>query len=134
MNMWKWVEGVRRAAGGIPVMLIVNKSDITGPDIDPGLVMELSRKYGASYRQTSARTGQNVMTALSDLVVRHIRPWSAIEGRPTGPPRFPRLRLEDRRFDRWDFVAGFRPGDPGPAGLPDPHGSCVVGSTGRALS
>ena len=134
MNMWKWVEGVRMAAGSLPIMLVVNKTDISGPYIDPGTVMQQAREYGTLYRRTSAWTGRNVSSAISDLVVWHRGPWSAIEGRPAGPHRFPRIRRQVGRIDRRDVSAGFRPGDPGPAGLPDPHGSCVVGSTGRALS
>jgi small GTP-binding protein len=127
LNIWKWVEGVRTAAGSLPVMLVVNKSDILGPDFDPSPVMELAREYGAPYRQTSARTGWNVTAVLSELVIRHDRLRSAIEGRPAAIPPTPRLALAGARFDRWDFSAGFWPGDPGPAGWPDPHGSCVLG-------
>jgi hypothetical protein len=132
MNMWKWVEGVRMAAGNLPIMLVVNKTDLSGPDIDRGMVMEQAREYGTLYRRTSAWTGRNVSSAISDLVAWHHRPWSAFQGRPAGTSPFPRPRREVGHFDRWDLPAGFRPGDPGLAGWPGPHGSCAVGSAGRA--
>jgi hypothetical protein len=132
MNMWKWVEGVRMAAGNVPIMLVVNKTDISGPYIDPGTVMQQAREYGTLYRRTSAWTGRNVSSAISDLVVWHRRPWSFIESRPAAPSRFPRPRREVGHFDSWDFPAGFRPGDPGLAGWPDPHASYAVGSAGPA--
>jgi hypothetical protein len=132
MNMWKWVEWVRKAAGNPPIMLVVNKTDICGPDIDPGIVMEQAREYGTLYRRTSAWTGRNVSSAISDLVVWHRRPWSVFESGPAAPPRFPRPRREVGHFHSWDLPAGTWPGDPAPAGTLEPQGPCVMGSAGRA--
>jgi small GTP-binding protein len=132
MNMWKWVEGVRMAAGNPPIMLVVNKTDLSGPYIDPGKVMQQAREYKTLYRRTSAWTGRNVSGAVSDLVVWHRGPWSAIDGRPAGPPPFPRPRREVGHFDGWDLPAGPWAGDRAPAGRPEPQGSCVIGSAGRA--
>jgi small GTP-binding protein len=129
LNMGDWVEGIKRAAGCLPVMLVINKTDIIGPGFDAGQVAEIAREYGAPYRLASALTGRNVAAALSDLVVRRRRPMSVIERRPAGPQMFPRPMRTGGRFDRWDFSAGSLPAGAGPAGWPYPHGLRMAGST-----
>jgi len=142
VNMWKWVEAVKgvdeaevaqKGAGGVPMMLVINKTDIIGPDFDIGPVMELSHEYGIPFRLTSARTGRNVPAAFSDLASRLVRPWAANEAKAARSAPSRQLRRPTGRFDRWDFSAGYWPGDPGPAGWPGPHGSGVAGLAGRAL-
>jgi len=123
----KWVEEVRRLAGNLPVMLIVNKIDLAGPGFDIGPVMELSREYDIPFHLASARTGRNVPGSFVDLSSRLVRPWAAIEPKRGQSRPVRTLRRPAGRFDRWDFSAGYWPGDPGPAGWPDPHGSCVLG-------
>ena len=115
LNLSKWVEGVRKAAKNLPVMLVINKSDIIGPGFEAGPVMALSCKYGAPYRHASARTGQNVAAAISDLVVWRQRPYDVFERGPAGPRLILCLRPDVGRFGRWDLLAGFSLGDTGPA-------------------
>lgn len=73
IDMWKWVERVRTVAGQIPVMMMVNKTDIMDYSFDPELIEELAVEYGCPIRMTSARTGNNVDRAFVDLATSMVR-------------------------------------------------------------
>lgn len=73
IDLWKWVERVRTVAGQIPVMMMVNKTDIMDYSFDPELIEELAVEYGCPIRMTSARTGNNVDRAFTDLATSMIR-------------------------------------------------------------
>jgi len=71
VNLWKWVEGFRAAAGRVPIILLLNKTDITQPDdIDHRLLDEISREFGCPLRLTSARDGTNVDRVFRELAYR----------------------------------------------------------------
>ena len=83
IDLWKWVERVRTVAGQIPVMMMVNKTDIMDYSFDPELIEELAVEYGCPIRMTSARTGNNVDRAFTDLATSMIRfpqPFSSCGG------------------------------------------------------
>jgi small GTP-binding protein len=132
----KWVERAQSAGSArgdgtagpaIPIVLVVNKCDLAGPAPDIGAVKEVSARTGRPYRLVSARSQRNVPAAFSDLVGLVVRPWSALEARRPGPLCPPWPAGPAPAPERWDFSAGFWPGDPGTGGWPDPHGACVVG-------
>lgn len=74
IDIWKWVEAFRAVAGNVPVMIVVNKTDIMDQhEFDYLLMDDISAEYGCLYTMTSARTGENVEGAfklLCDFIVR----------------------------------------------------------------
>ena len=66
----KWITAVRSAAGDVPVMMLVNKTDINYSALDPGPIERLASEQGCTYRFTSARTGSNVDRAFSEMATR----------------------------------------------------------------
>lgn len=71
INMWKWIEGFRAAAGRVPIILLLNKTDIAqSTDVDEGLMDEISREFGCPCRFTSAREGSNVDRVFRELAHR----------------------------------------------------------------
>ena len=68
VNLWKWIEGFRASAGRVPVILLVNKTDILDTDdFDFGFIDDLSREFDCPYRLASARTGESVARAFREL-------------------------------------------------------------------
>jgi Ras-related protein Rab-6A len=73
VNMWKWIEGFRAAAGRVPIILLLNKSDIAQKgDLDEGLMDDISREFGCPFRTTSAREGSNVERVFREMAFRMI--------------------------------------------------------------
>ncbi len=70
INLWKWVEAARSAGGDLPVVLLVNKTDLAEPGFDSGIAQELSAEYGSHCYYTSARTGTNVAEAFAGVAAR----------------------------------------------------------------
>ena len=71
VNLWKWIQGFRSAAGRVPMILLVNKTDITESDeIDHRLLDDISREFGCPYRMTSARDGTNIASVFRELAYR----------------------------------------------------------------
>jgi len=70
IDLWKWVEAARFAAGDLPVILIVNKTDLGEPGFDAGVAQELSAEYRGTCYYTSARTGANVEEAFTGVAAR----------------------------------------------------------------
>jgi small GTP-binding protein len=73
IDLWKWIERTRAASGDIPVMMLINKTDIMDSEFDPELVEELSAEYGCPIRMTSARTGANVDRTFKELALQLVR-------------------------------------------------------------
>jgi Ras-related protein Rab-6A len=73
VNMWKWIEGFRAAAGRVPIILLLNKSDIAQKgDLDDGLTDEIAREFGCPFRVASAREGSNVERVFREMAFRLI--------------------------------------------------------------
>jgi len=74
LDLWKWIEAFRAVAGTVPVLIVVNKTDIMDrQEFDYLLMDDLSKEYGCLYTMTSARTSENVEGAfrmLCDFLVR----------------------------------------------------------------
>jgi len=84
VNLWKWIEGFRSAAGQVPVMLLLNKTDILAPgEFDHRLLDEMSQEYGCPCRVASARDGTNVDRVFRELAYRLIGRRSFSEGKMT---------------------------------------------------
>ena len=73
IDLWKWIERIRGVSGDIPVMMLVNKTDIMDWSFDPEIVEELSAEYGCPIRMTSARTGKNVDRIFKELALHLVR-------------------------------------------------------------
>ena len=69
-----WTEGLERAAGDLPLVVAVNKSDCAGEaDVGTEEIVRTARSLGADHLMTSAKTGENVEEAfrrLGNLVAR----------------------------------------------------------------
>jgi len=81
IDMWKWIEELRAEAGNVPVVIVVNKTDIIDrQEFDYLLMEDIANEYGCRYTMASARTNFHVDKAfrlLCDyLVMRKI----AMEG------------------------------------------------------
>jgi small GTP-binding protein len=67
LSLWKWVEAARSAGADVPVILLVNKTDLAEPGFDSGIVEELSAEYLSPCFYTSARAGQNIEEAFNGV-------------------------------------------------------------------
>jgi small GTP-binding protein len=73
INMWKWIESFRAAAGRVPIILLLNKTDLSqSEEVDARLLDEISREFGCPCRQTSARDGTNVDRVFRELAGRMV--------------------------------------------------------------
>jgi small GTP-binding protein len=74
LDLWKWIEDFRRVAGNVPVLIVINKTDIMDrKEFDQRLVEDISREYDCIYTMTSARNNDRVNEAfgrLTDFMVR----------------------------------------------------------------
>ncbi len=67
-NMRNWVEGFRPVVGKVPMVFLINKSDLMNPaTFDAKPIEELAKEHGSIYRLTSAKTGANVESAFTIL-------------------------------------------------------------------
>jgi len=75
-NMKAWVEGFRPVVGKVPMVFLINKSDlINRASFDTKVVEDIAKEYSSIYRMTSAKTGENVenaFTVLGEYLVRDI--------------------------------------------------------------
>jgi small GTP-binding protein len=63
-----WIETVRSVAGNIPLVLAMNKSDLSDHAVYPAdEVAQFATTYGAPYLLTSAKTSSNVEAAFGRL-------------------------------------------------------------------
>ena len=69
-----WIDGVFRVVGRIPVLVVVNKADLSGQaQFDEKEVAQFAQAFDSKFLYTSAKTGQGVEQAfriLGDLVCR----------------------------------------------------------------
>lgn len=71
VNMWKWIEGFRAAAGRVPIILLINKMDIAqAGEVDERMMDEISHEFGCPCRLASARDGSNVERVFRELAYR----------------------------------------------------------------
>ena len=70
-NLWKWIEGFRSAAGRVPVILLLNKTDIVSSgEPDQRSLDDISHEFGCPCRVASARDGTNVDRVFRELAYR----------------------------------------------------------------
>jgi small GTP-binding protein len=92
LNMWKWVEALRGAAGRIPMVLVLNKSELAQTEGCPAIAGEIAAEYGLHWLKASALTGHNLLAAFSGLLVRCFPPDAFIGGAPVWANLFARKR------------------------------------------
>lgn len=67
-SMSGWIEDFRKVSGERPLILLANKNDLKDRHTyGVAEVEEKAKEYDASYHLTSAKTGENVERAFSDL-------------------------------------------------------------------
>lgn len=70
----KWIDSLHTVVAGVPVILLVNKSDLdVHPDFDQNKINSLAKSYDTLTFSTSAKTGLNVENAfvgLSKILIR----------------------------------------------------------------
>lgn len=63
-NLRIWIESFRAVVGPMPIILLINKTDLLDPEtFDKTEIEKISKDYGASYLFTSAKDGKNVELA-----------------------------------------------------------------------
>lgn len=62
-----WIDGVRNMTGEIPLVILVNKTDMGQGQVREEEVRNLARRFGATYLFTSAKTGAGVEEAFRIL-------------------------------------------------------------------
>jgi small GTP-binding protein len=84
VNLWKWIEGFRAAAGRVPIILLVNKTDLLDQvDFDLELMDDISREFGCPFRMSSARNGANVENVFRELAY-HLAGRTPLTGQRRG--------------------------------------------------
>ena len=74
LDLWRWIEAFRAEAGDVPVIIVVNKSDIMDrQEFDFLLMDDLASEYGCSYTMTSARRNDRVDEAFRTLCQSMVR-------------------------------------------------------------
>lgn len=67
-NLAGWIDGVRQVAGNVPVLMIVNKGDLSDrATFGPAEVREVAEGFGCPHVTTSAKTGKMVPAAFRIL-------------------------------------------------------------------
>jgi small GTP-binding protein len=83
-NMRNWVEGFKPLVGKVPMVFLVNKTDLVVPGpLDTTRIEEIAKEYGSIYRLTSAKTGENVEKAFTVLGEYLVRDIVEARGRPS---------------------------------------------------
>lgn len=76
-NMNIWVESFRAVVGPVPIIFLINKTDLLDPEtFDKTEIEKLSKQYKAPYLFTSAKRGDNVELAFrtfADQLAKTIR-------------------------------------------------------------
>ena len=63
-NLAGWIDGVRQVAGNVPVLMVVNKGDLSDrASFGPTEVSEVAESFGCPHVTTSAKTGKMVPVA-----------------------------------------------------------------------
>lgn len=93
-NIHDWVLALFNTAGKVPVLLLINKSDLSGQAaFSEDDIKTIADKYGTSYMFTSAKTGENVESAF--LKMSHMLLDPAQKAKGTASPA-----NEDREPDK----------------------------------
>jgi len=70
-----WIDGVEHVVGKVPILIVVNKADLTsGAQFQERDVAQFAKAYGSEFILTSAKSGDQVETAfvrLATFVVEH---------------------------------------------------------------
>jgi small GTP-binding protein len=66
LRLPQWKKELEEVTGPVPVMPIVNKSDLAGT-LEPNNVLETQAKMGREFLFTSAKTGNGVQDAFEEL-------------------------------------------------------------------
>ena len=76
-----WVNSLFLTVGTVPVLLLLNKSDLSEQGVvKGGYIADLTKRYDTTYLLTSAKTGKNVDLAfkrLSEMLVKNYEPGKA---------------------------------------------------------
>jgi small GTP-binding protein len=63
-----WIDGVLKVVGTVPILIAVNKSDLTAtPQVRERDVAQFAKAYEAEFLLTSAKTGDRVEAAFDQL-------------------------------------------------------------------
>jgi small GTP-binding protein len=75
-NLATWVTSFKNVVGNVPVVFLINKSDLVDPEkFDRSEIDNLSRQHRAPYLPTSAKSGLNVEQAfitVSEALARNL--------------------------------------------------------------
>jgi len=73
-NLNDWIESVKAVVGEIPIVLLANKNDLKNEvQFDDGYLKEMANSLNATYLYTSAKTGENVGQAFSNIAKQMIK-------------------------------------------------------------
>jgi small GTP-binding protein len=68
LNVRRWVESLRAAAGEVPVILLANKADLADRrEFGEDAIDRITTRMGAPFYLTSAKSGQNVEEAFHEI-------------------------------------------------------------------
>ncbi len=69
-----WVRSVQGIAGNVPVLIVVNKADLSGrAAFEPRVIEGFAGRYGSEYVMASAKTGAGVEEAFTRLAAKIAR-------------------------------------------------------------
>jgi small GTP-binding protein len=66
MHLTQWKKDLQEVTGAVPIMPIVNKSDLDSK-LDPEMVRSTEQALGRKFLFTSAKTGEGVQNAFEEL-------------------------------------------------------------------
>jgi len=69
-----WIDSVEQIVGKVPIIIVVNKTDLSNAQFRERDVAQFAKAYGSEFFLTSAKTGEHVEAAfakLAALVVEH---------------------------------------------------------------
>src|SRR6184192_3394595 len=67
-NLDDWIDGVEPLIGKVPVLIVVNKADLTSSaQFTERDVAQFAKAYGSDFLLTSAKTGEHVESAFARL-------------------------------------------------------------------
>ena len=65
-NIPKWVDGIFKYTGEIPLIFLCNKHDLN-PRFDASIIKDLANDYNSKFLFTSAKTGENIERAFQTI-------------------------------------------------------------------
>jgi len=73
-SLKEWIGGIKSSVGEVPTYILANKQDIRPKDgLSDGDIERFCSSYACPWRKTSAKTGENVERAFSELAVHILR-------------------------------------------------------------